>query len=321
MKLQTQIPLEKQSNNLIDYHSNIVLLGSCFVENIGDKLSYFKFKNLQNPFGIIFNPVSLAKIIERNVQQNYYTEADVFFHNEQWHCFEVHSELSNSNKEAFLKSLNASIDSTHQQLNNSTHVLITLGTAWVYRFLETRSIVANCHKLPQKQFSKELVSVDVIIQSLETIIRLIRSVNSKITIIFTVSPVRHIKDGFIENTQSKAHLITAIHQIINHQSSIENGQLAYFPSYEIMMDELRDYRFYAEDMLHPNQTAIHYIWGKFQHVWMSTEAFKLMNTIDTIQKGLLHKPFNPDSRTHQEFLQKLETYKLEVQKKCVHITF
>src|SRR5690606_32707011 len=133
---------------------------------------------------------------------------------------------------------------------------------------------------------------------------------------FTVSPVRHIKDGFIENTQSKAHLIAAIHSN-NQQPTTYN----YFPSYEIMMDELRDYRFYAEDMLHPNQTAINYIWEKFQQVWISSEAFKTMDKIDTIQKGLLHKPFNADSNAHQEFLQKLETYKLEIQKNHSHIAF
>jgi len=323
MKLQTQIPLEKQSENLIDYHSNMLLLGSCFVENIGEKLSYFKFQNHQNPFGIIFNPVSLAKIIERSLQQHYYTENDVFFHNELWHCFEVHSELSSSNKESFLNTLNELIDSTHKQLHDSTHIIITLGTSWVYRFTETNCIVANCHKVPQKQFTKELLSVDDITKSLKTIINQVKSINSKATLIFTVSPVRHIKDGFVENTQSKAHLISAIHSI-NHQPSTANHLPSisnYFPSYEIMMDELRDYRFYAEDMLHPNQTAINYIWEKFQDVWISTVAYKTMDVIGTIQKGLSHKPFNPSSKAHQEFLQKLETHKLEIQKKHSHITF
>ncbi|PKQ46921.1 GSCFA domain-containing protein [Confluentibacter flavum] len=317
MKLQTQIPLTKQSKNLIDYHSNILLLGSCFVENIGDKLSYFKFQNLQNPFGIIFNPVSLAKIVERSLKQNYYSEKDIFFHNEQWNCFEVHSELSNPNKETFLNSLNELIDSTNKQLIDSTHIIITLGTAWVYRFVETNTTVANCHKVPQKQFVKELLSVDDIINSLETMVSLIHSVNSKASIIFTVSPVRHIKDGFVENTISKSHLISAIHKVIPPLG--DRG--LYFPSYEIMMDELRDYRFYAEDMLHPNQTAINYIWEKFQLVWISTEVFKTMNCIDTIQKGLRHKPFHQNSEAHQEFLKKLEAHKLEVQKKYAHITF
>jgi hypothetical protein len=321
MKLQTTIPLEKQSKNLIDYYSNVLLLGSCFVENIGEKLSYFKFQNYQNPFGIIFNPISLAKVIERSINQNYYTENDIFFHNELWHCFEVHSELSNPVKDSFLTSLNELINSTNKQLRYSTHIVITLGTAWVYRFMETYSIVANCHKVPQKQFAKELISVDEIVKSLEIIISLLKAVNPTATIIFTVSPVRHIKDGFVENTQSKAHLIAAIHQIIHNQSSKDTNQLVYFPSYEIMMDELRDYRFYAEDMLHPNPTAIQYIWEKFQDVWISTEANKTMDVVDAIQKGMSHKPFNPLSKAHQDFLQKLESYRLEVQKNHPHIVF
>lgn len=321
MKLQTTIPLEKQSINLIDYHSNVLLLGSCFVENIGDKLSYFKFQNYQNPFGIIFNPISLGKVIERSVKQNYYTESDIFFYNELWHCFDVHSELSSPDKESLVNSLNELINLTNKQLHDSTHIVITLGTAWVYRFVETDSLVANCHKVPQKQFIKELLSIDDITKSLETIINLINSVNSNVTFIFTVSPVRHIKDGFVENTQSKAHLISAIHQLINNQSSIHNNPSTYFPSYEIMMDELRDYRFYTADMLHPNQTAIQYIWEKFQQVWISTEAYDTMESIDSIQRGISHKPFNPSSKAHQDFLHKLESDKLRVQEKYPHIIF
>lgn len=323
MKLQTQIPLTKQSKNLIDYESNILLLGSCFSENMGEKFQYFKFQTAVNPFGIIFNPVSIAKIIERSLHKNYYRENDIFFYNELWHCFDVHSELSNPTKVAFLNSLNKLIDSINRRIHESTHIIITLGTAWVYRNKETKQIVANCHKVPQKQFTKKLLSVKDITKSLEAIVDLIRSINSKTSITFTVSPVRHIKDGFIENTQSKAHLIAAIHS--NNQKSTTNNQQPttnnYFPSYEIMMDELRDYRFYAEDMLHPNQTAINYIWEKFKEVWISTEAFKTMDDLETIQKGMLHKPFNVNSEAHQKFLQKLDAKKKELQSQFKHIVF
>lgn len=322
MQFTTKVPVEK-SIKPITYESKIMALGSCFAENIGKKFDYFKFQNITNPFGIIFNPVSIEKLINRIVNKTEFTENDIFFHNEQWHCFEVHSELSNPNKESFLNTLNELIDSTNKQLHDSTHIIITLGTAWVYRFIETNSLVANCHKVPQKQFTKELLSVDDITKSLETIINQVKSINSKATLIFTVSPVRHIKDGFMENTQSKAHLISAIHAI-NRQPLTTNHQPPtnyYFPSYEIMMDELRDYRFYAEDMLHPNQTAINYIWEKFQDVWISTEAFKTMDIVDTIQKGMSHKPFNPSSKAHQDFLLKLESYKLEVQNRFPYILF
>ncbi|RKE98219.1 GSCFA domain-containing protein [Ichthyenterobacterium magnum] len=316
MKLQTQISLKKQSNNLIDYKSNILLVGSCFVENIGEKLNYFKFQNAINPFGILFHPLAIETFLTNAINEKKYTEQDIFFHNERWHCFDAHSQLSATSKEELLESLNRNIQLTNKQINVSTHIIITLGTAWLYRFIETDSYVANCHKIPQKQFLKELLSVDAIVESLESTMALIKSVNSKVSVVFTVSPVRHLKDGFVENAQSKAHLISAIHQVVESKK-----QQYYFPSYEIMMDELRDYRFYTDDMIHPNQTAINYIWNKFQAVWISESSNETMEDVNSIQKGLLHRPFNPKSNTHQLFLQKLENKKAIVNSKFPHIIF
>lgn len=284
-----------------------MLLGSCFAENMGEKFEYFKFQTIVNPFGIIFNPVSLEKLIRRSIEKRKFTENDIFFHNELWHCYDVHSELSNSDKSFFLNSLNELINSTHQQLNDSTHIIITLGTSWVYRNIESNEIVANCHKVSQKQFIKELLTIHQIDESIENIISLVHSVNPNCKFIFTVSPVRHIKDGFIENTLSKAHLISAIHKIINHHP-LPN---TYFPAYEIMMDELRDYRFYGEDMLHPNQTAIDYIWIQFFQNYISESEFGLMNDICSIQKGLNHQPFNPNTESHQKFIDGL-TQKMQL---------
>jgi len=321
MKLQTKIPLLKQSNNLIDYHSKILLLGSCFVENIGEKLEYFKFQNTINPFGILFHPKAIEILIENAINAKKNTEDDIFFHHERWHCFDAHSKLSDPSKNSLIEELNKQTRLTTQQLNDSTHIIITLGTAWVYKFLEHNQIVANCHKVPQKQFKKELLSIGEIASSLENNERQIRSINPKVQFIYTVSPVRHLKDGFIENTLSKSHLITAIHQFKNQKSKIDNHQSFYFPSYEIMMDELRDYRFYDEDMIHPNNTAINYIWKKFQQVWISSEAIQTMDGVNTIQKGMLHKPFNPNSKLHQQFIQDLESKKTQIKKEFPHITF
>ena len=279
-----------------------MLLGSCFAENMGNKFDYFKFQATTNPFGIIFNAVSLEKLIRRAVENRMFTENDIFFHNDLWHCFEVHSELSNPDKDTFLESLNDLIRLTNQQLNDSTHIIITLGTSWVYRNIESNEIVANCHKVPQKQFTKELLSINQTEESLQSIISLIHSVNPNCNFIFTVSPVRHIKDGFVENTLSKAHLVAAIHKTITNNPSL----ITYFPAYEIMMDELRDYRFYAEDMLHPNQTAIDYIWIQFFENYISESEFGLMNEICSIQKGLKHRPFNPNTESHQKFLNQLD---------------
>lgn len=314
MDLQTKIPLEKQSNNLINYESKVLLLGSCFVENIGNKLDYFKFQNLQNPFGILFHPKAIEVLIKNSISQKEYSEKDVFFHNEQWHCFNAHSKLSNTSKEDLLNALNSNKKLMCQQIKKSTHIIITLGTAWVYKFIETDTIVANCHKVSQKQFKKRLLSVEEVAESLRNILSLIRSVNYEASIIFTLSPVRHLKDGFVENSQSKAHLLSGIHQVIKQQSF-------YFPSYEIMMDELRDYRFYTDDMIHPNTTAINYIWERFKSVWIDDNAFKTMDAVETIQKGFLHKPFNPNSEAHLKFLQKLKDKEVNIQSQFPHISF
>jgi lysophospholipase L1-like esterase len=321
MNLQTKIPLIKQTHNQIDYQSRLLLIGSCFVENMGEKLDYFKFQSLQNPFGILFQPLAIENLITNAINEKEFTEEDVFFQNEQWHCFTAHSKLSHSNKDVLLNTLNNQIHLTAKQLKSASHIIITLGTAWVYRHIETDTIVANCHKVPQKKFLKELLSIDEISQSLEAIVSLIRSVNQTSTVIFTISPVRHLKDGFVENTQSKAHLISAIHEFINQKSLIANRQSYYFSSYEIMMDELRDYRFYTEDMIHPNQTAINYIWEIFKEVWISNEAAKTMDDVEAIQKGLQHKPFNPNSEAHKLFLQKLSEKIEQLQSHFPHILF
>ena len=315
MQFRTQIPITKNENT-ISYSSKLVLLGSCFAENIGEKFQYFKFQTTVNPFGIIFNAVSLEKLIRRSVTKCYFTEENIFFHNDLWHCFEVHSELSHPDKEVFLKSLNHLIDSTHQQLNNPTHIIITLGTSWVYRNIENKQIVANCHKVPQKEFIKELLTIEQTEESLKNCISLIQSINPNCNFIFTVSPVRHIKDGFAENTLSKSHLIAAVHKIIKVNQSIN-----YFPSYEIMMDELRDYRFYAEDMLHPNQTAVDYIWIQFFENYISESEFGLMNDICSIQKGLQHRPFNPNTESHQKFLNQLDLKIKTIQNQLPFVKF
>jgi hypothetical protein len=302
MNFRTQIPIPK-SNYPLDYDSKIMSLGSCFAVNMAEKLDYFKFHNSCNPVGILFHPLAIQKFVDFVVSEKQFTENDIFYHNERWHCFDVHSDLSTSSKEELLDSLNAIIKATNQQITEVTHLVITYGTSWVYRNIESDSIVANCHKVPQKQFKKELLSVEEIEKSIANTIKLIHSVNPCCNIIFTVSPVRHIKDGFIENQWSKSNAISAIHSVLSAQHSKLNTE--YFPSYEIMMDELRDYRFYAEDMLHPNQVAIDYIWQCFKESAIKENAFAVMDEVERIQKSLSHKPFNPSSESHLKFTSNL----------------
>lgn len=314
MNFRTQISLSK-SNIQIDYSSRVVLLGSCFAENISEKFSYFKFQHTVNPFGIIFNPFSIESSIERITQKNYFTEDDVFFHNDLWHCFEVHSELSNANKDELLATLNVIIDTAFLEFQNATTYIITYGTSWVYRNNDSGKVVANCHKVPQKEFSKELLSIAQIEASIQRSCALLQEINSNCHFIFTVSPVRHLKDGFVENQLSKAHLISAIY---NSQLATRNSN--YFPSYEIMMDDLRDYRFYSEDMLHPNQVAIDYIWQQFKNVHLSESSYVVMDEIDSIQKGLAHRPINPNTAQHQLFVEKLQQRIAILQKKYPFIS-
>ena len=316
MQLQTTIRLNKLQDNLIDHNAKIVLLGSCFSENIGKKLQYFKFQTTQNPFGILFHPKAIENLITRAINLKMYAEDDFIFQNERWHCFDAHSSISKSSKNELLKNLNTSLEKTRKALLEATHISITLGTSWVYRFIETDKIVANCHKIPQKKFLKELLNIAEIAESLEAIVSLIKSVNPNITILFTVSPVRHLKDGFVQNMQSKSHLISAIHEVINVRKNIH-----YFPSYEIMMDELRDYRFYAEDMIHPNQIAIHYIWERFAETWFAENTKPILKAVDSIQKGMQHKPFYKDSEEHKQFLQNLEAKKERLQNQFPFIQF
>ncbi|MFP9100040.1 GSCFA domain-containing protein [Flavobacterium sp. RHBU_24] len=318
MQFTTQIPLQ-QGNPAIDYNSHIVSLGSCFAVNIGQKLDYFKFRNVTNPFGILFHPLAIEKIIGFAVNGYTFTGADIFFHNERWHSFDAHSDLSHADKDVLLQNLNNATALLGIQLKQVSHIIITLGTSWVYRFTESNALVANCHKVAQKEFTKELLSIDVIAQSLQNICSLVGSINPSAKIIFTVSPVRHIKDGFTENQLSKANLVSALHSALQVPPLGVRG--LYFPSYEIMMDELRDYRFYAEDMIHPNQVAIDYIWQQFTSAWISEEAQHTMKLADTIQKSLQHRPFNPESESHKKFTANLGTKIAMLQQQHPHIQF
>ena len=315
MNLQTKIILKKETKNRINYNSKLVLLGSCFSKNIGNKLTYFKFQTHQNPFGILFHPKAIENLITNAINEKEYVSKDLIFQDERWHSFDAHSNLSSSNQEILLKKLNSSVQATNKNLKKATHIIITLGTSWVYRSIETGAVVANCHKIPQKKFSKELLSIVEINKSLKTIISLLKSINKDINVLFTVSPIRHLKDGFIENTQSKSHLIAAIHNIVDCKN------VSYFPSYEIMMDELRDYRFYSEDMIHPNKIAINYIWEKFNKTWFEENTGSIMKEIELIQKGMAHKPFDKNSEKHQNFLQNLESKKEKIRTQFPFINF
>ena len=315
MKLTTPIKLSRQ-NPPINYSSKVLLLGSCFAQNMGAKLEYYKFQQCTNPFGILFHPVAIEKLITRAVNQTWFTTKDVFLQNEQWHCFLAHSKLSNTSEEDLISALNSALEKLRFSLLEASHVVFTFGTAWVYKHLEKDTIVANCHKVPQKEFVKQLLSPDDVSDVLLGIETKLRTINPTCSIINTVSPVRHIKDGLIANSRSKAHLIAGVQEIVSPDKFNY-----YFPSYEIMMDELRDYRYYKEDLIHPNQTAIAIIWEKFLSSWVASETFEIQKKIAVIQNGLLHIPFNENSKAHIHFKKDLETKISEIKEQLPWATF
>ncbi|MBX2827945.1 MAG: GSCFA domain-containing protein [Flavobacteriaceae bacterium] len=315
MNLQTQIKVTPGAHQ-IDYDSQLLLLGSCFTENMGAKLEYFKFQNLQNPFGVLFNPLSIAKLVTRALNGTRFNEEDIFQKDGVWHCFEVHSLVFNSDKQAYLNQLNDLLSSLKNSLLSSSHIIFSFGTAWAHRLNESSEIVANCHKVPQKEFTKELLEVDTMVKMVKEMVVAIQKVNPRVQFIFTISPVRHIKDGFVQNNLSKSHLIAAVHEVVASTQSTH-----YFPSYEIMMDELRDYRFYKRDMIHPNETAIEIIWERFNSAWIDPATELLQKEIGNIQKGQAHKPFHAEGAEHQAFQERLQEKIKLLKAKLPHVSF
>ena len=249
---------------------------------------------------MLFHPIAILDLLTRAHENNPYSEKDIFFSNGCWQSFQSHSRLNSISQIEILDHLNKALKSTQDQLKNASHVILTFGTAWVYEHIQSKTIVANCHKQPQKEFEKSILSIDQLQDTFNSIISILKSFNPKVTVVFSISPVRHLKDGFVENNLSKAHLITALHSVIN---TTENTH--YFPSYELLMDELRDYRFYKQDMVHPNQIAIDYVWEKFQPIWIDADVNPIMQEVNQLQKGFAHKPFNPLAEEHAIFLSSL----------------
>lgn len=311
MNFKTSINLNEITlpQNQIDYQSKNLLLGSCFVENIGNILNNLKFKVFVNPFGVLFHPLAIEKILQDVVNQKVYLSNNLVFDQGLWHSFNHHSEFSGENQHEVLGKINAQNQLTFQFLKNSSHVIITFGTAWVYHHIPTDSLVANCHKIPQNQFLKRILSLQEIENSIETICKLIHQINPSIQIILTLSPVRHLKDGMQNNALSKARLLHGIHSVLNQNN------IYYFPAYEILIDDLRDYRFFDKDMIHPSEVAIQYVWELFQNIYFSKKTQNDVAEVQQIIKDLAHKPFHPNSEAHKQFKDRLERKMHEVGKR------
>ncbi|MDR1369655.1 MAG: GSCFA domain-containing protein [Dysgonamonadaceae bacterium] len=285
----------------IDHSDKIMMMGSCFAENIATSLLNSGFQTDSNPFGTVYNPQSLASGIRELLSGKKYADSDLFFHRGLFHSFSHHSRFSDISEESCLKNINTSLETSAGFLKNATIFIITFGTACVYTLESTGKTVNNCHKLPDNRFIRKRLSVADIVTDWELLLKDIKAYNPDLKLLFTVSPIRHWKDGAHENQLSKSTLLLAIDELVR-----QNNFCCYFPSYEILMDELRDYRFYAEDMLHPSPVAIDYLYERFSEAFFSTLTRSKIHEWENIQKALNHKPFNPDSEEYKEFTQKTE---------------
>lgn len=256
--------------------------------------------NLINPFGILFHPRAIERFLTDVISENPIDEESIVVRDGRFHYLFGHSQLSADSHKALKNNIGKALIETREFLKAGTHLILTLGTAWGYRAISTGNIVANCHKLPQHNFKKFLSTTKEIEDALTSIVDTIVAFNPAVEVLFTISPVRHLKDGFVENQRSKAHLIAAVHSVIDNRDRV-----SYFPAYEIVMDELRDYRFYERDLLHPNSLAIDIIWEKFVESQISEEAQTLFPRIEEIYRGQAHRPNNPNSQAHEKFLERL----------------
>ena len=300
MQFRTEINIPREKH-VIDHDSTVVLFGSCFSEHMEKKLDYYQFGHYANPFGILFHPLAIERAIAHCVQNRQYTMRDLYFFEGQWLSLNHHGRFNGPDPDLVLHHIREEVKKGHEMLQKASHMIITLGTSWIYRWKEDGQPVANCHKIPQRHFSKELLEAQQITDSLSRTVETIRSCNKEASILFAVSPVRHLKDGFVENTRSKSLLHQAVHQVLQKRQGLH-----YFPSFEILIDDLRDYRFYAGDLLHPSEMAVDYVWEKFSEAWVSERSRDLLEEIGYIRKALAHKPFHADSAQHKKFEEKLK---------------
>jgi hypothetical protein len=303
--MEFQVPINIQPlPERIRYQDKILLTGSCFTEHIGNTLGDLKFSVLQNPNGNLFDPASVSRSLISYIQKKQYTEADFFQLNEVWNSWQHHSRFSNINLREAIRIINESQQTAHHFLKQADWIIITLGSSFSYRLTSVNTAgaeeghpVANCHRAPAQWFTKQLLEIDEIILMLDDCCQQLLKFNPKLNIIFTVSPVRHIRDGVIENNRSKARLIESVHYLV---SKFE--QAHYFPAYELVIDVLRDYRFYDIDLVHPNYMATEFVLEKFAESCIDSASQQLMQEVKKIVIARKHKAFQPETKAHQQFL-------------------
>ena len=299
MNFRTQVELPVKEAE-IRHSEQIVLFGSCFAENIGNLLRENKFRCDMNPFGVLYNPLSIVCALNQILERKEYREEDLFLSKGVWHSWMHHSQFSSASSTECLDKINYRLRKSFTELSCADWLIITWGTAYVYLHQEKQEVVGNCHKQSEKMFKRLMLNVDTIIEEYQAVLSEIKKCNPKLKVLLTVSPIRHVRDGMHGNQLSKATLLLAANEICRTCSDC-----FYFPSYEIVMDELRDYRFYAEDMVHPSQMTIEYIWECFSQCYFSQETQAVMREWAEIRRALNHKPYYPESEAYRTFLSQI----------------
>ncbi len=296
--MQLTLNFEPESlKSPIRYQDKILLSGSCFTEHIADRLHAHKFNVLSNPHGILFNPISVAQSIVSYVDNFRYTENDLFALNELWNSWDHHTRFSGIDKKDTLDKINESQEAAHRFIVHADWVVITLGSAFQYYLRDTGRPVSNNHRAPAQWFEKRLLPIDVITRALQEMIDKLQAANPFVQVLFTISPVRHIRDGVVDNNRSKARLIEAVHEI-----GAQYPKAHYFPAYELVIDVLRDYRFYDIDFVHPNFLATSVVWEHFRHCCLDTAAQELLKQVQDIVIARSHRTRFPDTNAHRDFL-------------------
>lgn len=300
----------------ITYDDAIMLTGSCFTEHIGNFLLSSKFNILQNPNGILFDPISVCNSLISYIENKKYTAEDLFYLNEIWHSWQHHSRFSSIEKDKVLFQINNSQQEAHHFLKKAKWLIITLGSSFSYRLIENDMPVANCHKAPSQIFKKHLCTIEEIIAAFDITIFRLFQYNPDLHILFTISPVRHLRDGVVDNNRSKARLIESVHHLVN-----KFDKLFYFPAYELVIDILRDYRFYDIDLAHPNYPATSYVLENFSEKCMDKETREWVEKFNKLNIAKKHRPFNPESKQHKQFLENYYQESLKYSIKFPHLDF
>ncbi|MBE6299694.1 MAG: GSCFA domain protein [Bacteroidales bacterium] len=300
MDFRTKVSLDWQGERLNHSHS-LIFFGSCFADEIGAMFKASKFNTLVNPFGVLYNPLSIAEAINRAIVNTPFQEGELFKSGNLYHSFSHHSAFSHTNKEYMLQSINSSLAESSQHLKSANYLFITFGTAWVYEAAESGKVVANCHKLPAKNFLRRRVSVEEIVECISATLENLFTINPNIKAVVTVSPIRHLKDGIHENSLSKSTLLLACEELQN----IFKERVSYLPTYEVLLDELRDYRFYADDMAHPSKKAVEYIWEKFEDEVITLNSVNIIKEWSKIRQGISHRLMSADTEGYKTFLNTL----------------